>query len=148
MIKKSAAAAKRRDKIFNNSFDSAEMNTAPISFSRDSVMVEERTDEKVDREMIEAKMRDALTRCDWAVEMMTRDNAAKTVNKQEFNSLFKFLFEEAGGHSVEVFAFIETEMDLDPSKLYDLLSNSIKTELHAELRRRGYLRDDGGMPLP
>lgn len=147
MMKKTAAAAKRRDKIFNNSFDTTEMNTVPISFSRDSVMVEERTDEKVDRETIERKMRDELARCDWAVEMMSRENAVKSVTKPEFNSLFKFLFEAAGGHSVEVFSFMETEMDLDASKLYDLLSNSIKTELHAELRRRGYLRDDGGWSL-
>ncbi len=129
-----------KDKIFNNTFDTTEVSSTPISFNKDSLMSDETVDQQVDRAMVEERIEQAVGRCDWAVEMLGRENAAKTVTKAEANSLFKFLFDEVGGHSVEVFAYMEREMDLDPSRLYDNLSNSIKTELHEELRRRGYLK--------
>jgi hypothetical protein len=140
-----AAAKKKRDKIFDNTYDTAEISTTPISFSKDALTAEATVDEQVDSSMIEQRMEQAVERCDWAVEILGRADAPKTVTKQELNSVFKFIFEAIGGHSVEVFSWMEKEMDLDPSRFYDALSNSIKTELIEELRKRGYLKGNRWM---
>ncbi len=145
MMNAKDAAKKKRDKIFDNTYETADINTAPISFNNENLAADETVDEQVDRSMVEERMEQAVERCDWAVEILGRQDAAKTVTKQELNSVFKFIFDAVGGHSVEVFAWMEREMDLEPSRFYDALSNSIKTELHDELKRRGYLKGNRWM---
>lgn len=136
---------RKKDKIFDNTYNSSEgFNTQPISFSKDSVYSEERLDDAVDRDMVMDRIAEVVDGCDWAVEVLDRDDAQKRVTKREANDVFKFIHERTGGqNSVEVFDYMSSRMDFDTPKLYDYMSNSVKEELHAELRRRGFLGDAG-----
>ena len=147
--KESPAAAKKkrgRDKIFDNNYDSAEVNTMPISFSREDLSTEDRIDEQVDRSMVRDDIQKIVEGCDWAEEMLGREQPLKTVSKKEMNSLFKFIFDRIGERgSVEVFDYMCSAMDIESNKFYDMLSNSVKSELIVELRRRGFLQGNIGI---
>lgn len=144
--RKKAAARRQRDKIFDNNYDSAEFNTTPISFSRENLSSDDQIDSQVDRVMVQADIEEIVVGCGWAEEMLAREHPLKTVSKKEINSLFKFIFDRIGERgSVEVYDYMCSAMDIEPSKFYDMLSNSAKEELIKELRLRGFLLGNTGV---
>ena len=42
---------------------------------------------------------------------------------------------------IEVFSIVTSIYDISPDKFYESLSNTFKTELITELKRRGYLKN-------
>lgn len=132
----------KRDRIFDNNFESTEIDSSKTSFKVDSSVREEGIDEKLDSELIEDKLKRLLEATDWAMEIITREKVATNINKRELNRIFTHLIEGVGQDaSIEVFAYIQDRIEAKGEKIYNMLSNDFKQLLHKHLRERGYLKE-------
>jgi len=132
-----------RDKIFDNQFEQTELDTTEKSFQIDSSAIEKTLDEKIDEQMIYAKIKNLLTG-DPKYNRYNIQNADGTfpkLNKSDINDIYRHVLESIPGVPIiEVFSVITTIYEISPEKFYESLSNTFKTGLINELRRRGYLQ--------
>lgn len=133
-----------RDKIFDNQFEQTELDTSEKSFSLDSNFAEKTLDDKIDELMISERIKSLLLNN----ERYNRFNVANEegnfpkINKSDINEIYRFVLESIPGVPIiEAFAVVTNIYDISPEKFYESLSNTFKTELIAELRNRGYLKN-------
>lgn len=133
---------KRKDKIFDNNYESTEIDSSKTSFKIDSSVKESGIDDKLDSELIEDKLRGVLESSDWAMSIITREKIATNINKRELDQVFTLLLAAVGQESsVEVFAYLSDRIEAKGEKIYEMLSNKHKQILHECLRERGYLKE-------
>jgi hypothetical protein len=132
----------KRDRIFDNNFESTEIDSSKASFKVDSSVREQGIDEKLDSELIEDKLKRLLEECDWAMEIISREKVATNINKRELNRIFEHLTAGVGlDASIEIFAYLQDRIEAKGEKIYDMLSNEFKQTLHKHLKERGYLKE-------
>jgi len=132
-----------RDKIFDNDFENTELDTTE-KFSIDSNFVEKTFDEKIDESMFYADVTEFIKSNN---RLNTLNSALPTggfpkINKSEINEIYRCITEKLTHvPKIEVFSIVTSIYDISPDKFYESLSNTFKTELITELKRRGYLKN-------
>ena len=132
-----------RDKIFDNDFENTELDTTE-KFSIDANFVEKTFDEKIDESMFYADVTEFIKSNN---RLNTLNSALPTggfpkINKSEINEIYRCITEKLTHvPKIEVFSFVTSIYDISPDKFYESLSNTFKTELITELKRRGYLKN-------
>ena len=132
-----------RDKIFDNDFENTELDTTE-KFSIDANFVEKTFDEKIDESMFYADVTEFIKSNN---RLNTLNSALPTggfpkINKSEINEIYRCITEKLTHvPKIEVFSIVTSIYDISPYKFYESLSNTFKTELITELKRRGYLKN-------
>lgn len=132
-----------RDKIFDNDFENTELDTTE-KFSIDANFVEKTFDEKIDESMFYADVTEFIKSNN---RLNTLNSALPTggfpkINKSEINEIYRCITEKLTHvPKIEVFSIVTSIYDISPDKFYESLSNTFKTELITELKRRGYLKN-------
>ena len=132
-----------RDKIFDNDFENTELDTTE-KFAIDSNFVEKTFDEKIDESMFYADVTEFIKSNH---RLNTLNSALPTggfpkINKSEINEIYRCITEKLTHvPKIEVFSIVTSIYDISPDKFYESLSNTFKTELITELKRRGYLKN-------
>ena len=132
-----------RDKIFDNDFENTELDTSE-KFSIDSNFVEKTFDEKIDESMFYTDVTEFIKSNH---RLNTLNSALPTggfpkINKSEINEIYRCITEKLiHVPKIEIFSIVTSIYDISPDKFYESLSNTFKTELITELKRRGYLKN-------
>lgn len=132
-----------RDKIFDNDFENTELDTTE-KFSIDANFVEKTFDEKIDESMFYTDVTEFIKSNN---RLNTLNSALPTggfpkINKSEINEIYRCITEKLTHvPKIEVFSIVTSIYDISPDKFYESLSNTFKTELITELKRRGYLKN-------
>lgn len=132
-----------RDKIFDNDFENTELDTTE-KFSIDANFVEKTFDEKIDESMFYADVTEFIKSNN---RLNTLNSSLPTggfpkINKSEINEIYRCITEKLTHvPKIEVFSIVTSIYDISPDKFYESLSNTFKTELITELKRRGYLKN-------
>jgi hypothetical protein len=132
----------KRDKIFDNLFEQTELDTTEKSFKVDPSFVEKTLEEKIDERMIDQDIKDLLLlnpRYN-RYNIKNEDGTFPKINKSDINEIYRHVIDSIPGVPIiEAFSVMTSIYDISPEKFYDSLSNTFKTELISELKRRGYL---------
>jgi hypothetical protein len=133
-----------RDKIFDNDFENTELDTTETKFSLDTNFAEKTLDDKIDETMFYADVSDFIKSNN---RLHTLNSALPSggfpkINKSEINEIYRCISESLTYiPKIEVFSIVTSIYDISPDKFYESLSNTFKTELITELKRRGYLKN-------
>jgi hypothetical protein len=133
-----------RDKIFDNQFEQTELDTSEKSFSLDSSFAEKNLDDRIDEDMISERIKSLLLNNDRynRFNVANEEGVFPKINKSDINEIYRFTLESIPGVPIiEAFSVITNIYDISPEKFYESLSNTFKTELISELRKRGYLKN-------
>jgi hypothetical protein len=133
----------KRDKIFDNEYESSEFDLTNTKFSVDASYREKSIDEKVDEEFVKKSVHN-LVNGHIKFHKFTQkgtDGEYPKVNKSEINEIYSYVTTELSSHpKIEIFSVLTDLYDITPEKFYESLSNTFKTQLIIELRNRGYLK--------
>jgi hypothetical protein len=133
-----------RDKIFDNEFENTELDTTQKNFSIDSNFTEKTLDEKIDETMFYSDVTEFIKsnhRLNTLNSALPSGDFPK-INKSEINEIYRCITEELPYiPKIEVFSIVTSIYDISADKFYESLSNTFKTELITELKRRGYLKN-------
>jgi hypothetical protein len=133
-----------RDKIFDNQFEQTELDTSEKSFQIDSSIAEKSYDDRIDEEMISDQIKNLLLNNQRynRFNVANPDGSFPKINKSDINEIYRHILESIPEVPIiEAFSVITNIYDISPEKFYESLSNTFKTELIAELRNRGYLKN-------
>lgn len=138
----------QEDKIFNNNYESTELDTTPISFNIDGDgggAVEEDIEYRMAYEVISK----FLDRSEYSELNLPDENGSfKKLNKMQINEVYSFVLANFGSFpKVQIFSIVQDYFDVNSNKFYDSLSNTFKKELIEELRNSGSLKEKTGGPL-
>jgi hypothetical protein len=133
-----------RDKIFDNQFEQTELDTSEKSFQIDSSIAEKSYDDRIDEEMISEQIKNLLLNNQRynRFNVANPDGSFPKINKSDINEIYRHVLDSIPEVPIiEAFSIITNIYDISPEKFYESLSNTFKTELIAELRNRGYLKN-------
>jgi hypothetical protein len=133
----------KRDKIFDNEYESAEIELTNTKFSVDASYREKSMDEKVDEEFVKKSVHNLVNGHQkfYKFTQKGEDGEYPKVNKSEINEIYSYVTTELSSHpKIEIFSVLTDLYDITPEKFYESLSNTFKTQLIIELRNRGYLK--------
>jgi hypothetical protein len=143
----------QKDKIFNNNYESTDIDTTPIKFKvadnyrggESNLTFEERLELDMAFELIsEILDKSKFT----AYNKPDKDGNFKKLNKLQINEVYSFTAMQLPNFSrIKMFSILQEYFDVNSNKFYDSLSNTFKKELVEELRSVGFLHDKLGGPL-
>jgi hypothetical protein len=132
-----------RDKIFDNEYESTEIDLSSTKFSIDESHREKSIDEKVDEEFVKRSVHSLVEHHSKFRRFIQKgeDGEYPKVNKSEINEIYSYVTTEISSQpKIEIFSVLTDLYDITPEKFYESLSNTFKTQLIIELRNRGYLK--------
>jgi hypothetical protein len=133
----------KRDKIFDNEYESSEFELSNTKFSIEDSYREKSIDEKVDEEFVKKAVQSIVNSHPRFNRFIQKgpDGEYQKVNKSEINEIYSHVTSELSSHpKIEIFSVLTDVYDITPEKFYESLSNTFKTQLIIELRNRGYLK--------
>lgn len=136
----------RKDKIFDNSFDSPEFeHLSNFTFDLDPVYKDYRSEEeKIQVEMISRDIHELIEVSRFKV-FNDVDEQGKTVKlkKVDINEVYGYIIDEIAKDYtlIDIFSEMCVYFDINPSKFYGSLSNAYKEELVAELDKKTNILD-------
>ena len=136
----------RKDKIFDNSFDSPEFeHLSNFTFYLDPVYKDYRSEEeKIQVEMIARDIHNLIEVSRFKV-FNDVDEQGKTakLKKVDINEVYGYIVDEISKDYtlIDIFSEMCVYFDINPSKFYGSLSNAYKEELIAELDRKTGILD-------
>jgi len=143
----------QKDKIFNNNYESTDIDTTPIKFKvsddyqggASNLSFEDRLEQDMAFEVISAILdKSKFT----AYNKPDSEGSFKKLNKLQINEVYSFTAMQLPNFSrIKMFSILQEYFDVNSNKFYDSLSNTFKKELVEELRADGYLEDKLGGPL-
>lgn len=131
----------RQDKIFDNTFDSAEFELDQnISFDLDPQWVDSRPEEdKMQQRILQERLHDLITTSRFK-EFNDLDEFAnaKKLRKADINEIYEFILDEMVRDftRIEIFSELCDYFNVHPTKFYTSLSNVFKEGLIEELDSR------------
>ena len=131
----------KRDKIFDNTFEETEFELdTGMSFALSPRVVDNRSEEeKIEADLIAAEIHKLIESSRFK-KFNVIDEFQQTVKlrKADINEVYEYISSEMRTtHSlVDVFSEISDYFNLNPTKLYQSLSNKFKEELIEELDQR------------
>ena len=143
----------QKDKIFNNNYESTDIDTTPIKFKvseeyqggSGNLSFEDRLEQDMAFEVIS----EILDNSKFTVyNKPDAEGSFKKLNKLQINEVYSFTAMKLPALSrIKMFSLLQDYFDVNSNKFYDSLSNTFKKELVEELRSDGYLHDKLGGPL-
>lgn len=136
----------RRDKIFDNSFDSPEFEyLSNFTFDLDPSHKDLRSEEeKIQVEMISRDIHELIEVSRFKV-FNDVDEQGKTakLKKVDINEVYGYIIDEIAKNYtlIDIFSEMCVYFDINPSKFYNSLSNAYKEELVAELDKKTNILD-------
>lgn len=136
----------RKDKIFDNSFDSPEFeHLSNFTFDLDPVYKDYRSEEeKIQVEMISRDIHELIEVSRFKV-FNDVDEQGKTakLKKVDINEVYGYIIDEIAKDYtlIDIFSEMCVYFDINPSKFYGSLSNAYKEELVAELDKKTNILD-------
>jgi hypothetical protein len=136
----------RRDKIFDNNFDSPEFEyLSNFTFDLDPVHKDLRSEEeKIQVEMISRDIHELIEVSRFKVfnEVDEQGKTAK-LKKVDINEVYGYIIDEMAKDYtlIDIFSEMCVYFDINPSKFYNSLSNAYKEELVAELDKKTNILD-------
>ena len=133
----------KRDKIFDNEYESTEYEATSTKFTIDESYREKGIDEKIDEEFVKEEVKNVLYVHHKFRKFTEKDENGDypKINKSEINEIYSYVILECPKlPKIEIFATLVDYYDVTSEKFYESLSNTFKTELIIELRNRGYLK--------
>lgn len=136
----------RKDKIFDNNFDSPEFeHLSNFTFDLDPVYKDYRSEEeKIQVEMISRDIHKLIEVSRFKV-FNEVDEQGKTskLKKVDINEVYGYIIDEIAKDYtlIDIFSEMCVYFDINPSKFYNSLSNAYKEELVAELDKKTNILD-------
>jgi hypothetical protein len=133
----------KRDKIFDNEYESTEYEATSTKFTIDESYREKGIDEKIDEEFVKRSVKATLSIHPKFHKFSTKDENGDypKINKSEINEIYSHVINDLPDlPKIEIFSALVDYYDVTSEKFYESLSNSFKTQLIIELRNRGYLK--------
>ena len=136
----------RRDKIFDNNFDSPEFEyLSNFTFDLDPSHKDLRSEEeKIQVEMISRDIHELIEVSRFKV-FNDVDEQGKTakLKKVDINEVYGYIIDEIAKNYtlIDIFSEMCVYFDINPSKFYNSLSNAYKEELVAELDKKTNILD-------
>lgn len=136
----------RKDKIFDNSFDSPEFeHLSNFTFDLDPVYKDYRSEEeKIQVEMISRDIHELIEVSRFKV-FNNVDEQGKTakLKKVDINEVYGYIIDEIAKDYtlIDIFSEMCVYFDINPSKFYGSLSNAYKEDLVAELDKKTNILD-------
>lgn len=134
----------QRDKIFDNDFGQTELDTREKSFQIDPNIsgrdLEDKMDELFFYEDVKKLLLENSNYSRFNEPLL--DGSYIKINKSDINDMYSLVLDKIPGiKNIEAFSIITTVYDISPEKFYESLSNTFKTDLITELKKRGYLKN-------
>jgi len=140
-----------KDKIFNNNYESTEMEGGLTSFQvkeghgQSNQSFEERVESDMAYELVSKVLDESSFR---NLNKPDSDGNYKKLNKLQINEVYSYVAAYLPNFSrIQIFSVIQEYFDVNSNKFYDSLSNTFKKELIEELRSVGRLEEKTGGPL-
>ena len=128
------------DKIFNNSFDTPEVELGNISFELDpSVKNNQDEEERIHYEMIARKIHELILVSRFKVfNEIDEQGRCNKLKKNDVNDVYGYIIDEIGNNwsKIDLFSEMCIYFDIKPAKFYSSLSNVYKEDLIQELDRK------------
>jgi hypothetical protein len=139
----------QEDKIFNNNYESTDLDTTPISFQPADGYGSQISEENIEYNMIYEVVSKFLDESEFtSYNKPDKEGNFKKLNKMQINEVYSYALSEFGGFPrVQLFSVVQDYFDINSNKFYDSLSNTFKKELIEELRNGGSLKEKTGGPL-
>ena len=136
----------RKDKIFDNSFDSPEFeHLSNFTFDLDPVYKDLRSEEeKIQVEMIARDIHELIEVSRFKVfNVVDEQGKTSKLKKVDINEVYGYIIDEIAKDYtlIDIFSEMCVYFDINPSKFYNSLSNAYKEELVAELDRKTNILD-------
>ena len=136
----------RRDKIFDNNFDSPEFEyLSNFTFDLDPAHKDLRSEEeKIQVEMISRDIHQLIEVSRFKVFNVFDEQGKTTkLKKVDINEVYGYITDEIYKNYtlIDLFSEMCVYFDINPSKFYNSLSNAYKEELVAELDRKTNILD-------
>jgi hypothetical protein len=136
----------RKDKIFDNSFDSPEFeHLSNFTFDLDPVFKDHRSEEeKIQVEMISRDIHKLIEVSRFNLFNVVDEQGKTTkLKKVDINEVYGYVIDEIANEYtlIDIFSEMCVYFDINPSKFYGSLSNAYKEGLIAELDRKTGILD-------
>lgn len=133
----------KRDKIFDNTYDEAEIETGEISYKLESSAESKIFENIIDESIVFTKVDKIIKSSKFTKFINADDNGEfKKLNKNDINEIYAYLTTNLNDCAkIEIFSVMSNFFDINPDKFYESLSNKFKTDLISELKERGYIKN-------
>lgn len=134
-------ARTKTDKIFDNSFESAEFElNGNMTFAVSPQYSDDRPEEdKIEQAALQKDIHELIEKSRFKVFNKLDDFADTTkLKKNDINEVYEYIFHELANkyNSIDIFSELSDYFNINPSKFYSSLSNSFKENLIEELDRK------------
>jgi hypothetical protein len=136
----------RKDKIFDNNFDSPEFEVlSNFTFDLDPVYKDNRSEEeKIHVEMLSRDIHDLVEVSRFNVfNKVDEQGKTSKLKKVDINEVYGYIIDEISKSYtlIDIFSEMCVYFDINPSKFYNSLSNAYKEELVSELDKKTNILD-------
>jgi len=136
----------RKDKIFDNNFDSPEFEVlSNFTFDLDPVYKDNRSEEeKIHVEMLSRDIHDLVEVSRFNVfNKVDEQGKTSKLKKVDINEVYGYIIDEISKSYtlIDIFSEMCVYFDINPSKFYNSLSNAYKEELISELDKKTNILD-------
>lgn len=140
----------KRDKIFENGYDSIIYDNSDIDFKISSSYDTgkefiDSLEHEIFYETIVGEIENSRFK---ELNELNEDGSFVRLNKIQINEVYSYVKQKLPQFpKVHIFSIVQEYFDINPNKFYESLSNTFKKELIEELRSNGNLRGKTNRPL-